>query len=151
MNPTGTFTTTPPALETALAAPRRTLRRVGALVAGFAATAVLSHATDSALRATGVLPAFGEPMSNALFGLAVVYRTLYGVLGCYLAARFAPDKPMRNALTLGVIGVVLSALGVVAALVKGPELGPIWYPIALLATVLPAAWLGGFLRSRRPR
>jgi hypothetical protein len=30
-----------------------------------------------------------------------------------------------------------------------PELGPLWYPVALAVTGLPAAWLGGVLyRSR---
>ena len=28
---------------------------------------------------------------------------------------------------------------------KGPEFGPHWYPLALVATALPCAWLGGRL------
>ena len=152
MSPTEILTTTPAVFDNAHVTPRRrTLRRVGAGLAGFVAIAVLSHATDGVLRAAGVFPAFGVPMSNALFGVALAYRTIYDVLGCYIAARFAPDRPMRNALALGIVGLVLSALGVVAALAKGPELGPIWYPIALLATTLPAAWLGGHLRTRQAR
>ena len=34
-------------------------------------------------------------MSNALFVLATVYRTIYTVAGGYITARLAPNRPMR--------------------------------------------------------
>jgi hypothetical protein len=33
--------------------------------------------------------------------LALVYRTVYGILGGYVTARLAPRAPMRHALILG--------------------------------------------------
>jgi len=38
---------------------------------------------------------------------------------------------------------VLSTGGVIAAM--NIDLGPVWYPISLLVTALPCAWLGGVL------
>jgi uncharacterized PurR-regulated membrane protein YhhQ (DUF165 family) len=59
--------------------PRRILRSVGAVLAGFFATVILSIATDVVLHAIGVFPPWGQPMSNALFALATGYRTIYTV------------------------------------------------------------------------
>jgi hypothetical protein len=104
--------------------PRRTLRSIGAVVAGFLAIVIISIATDSAMHATGVFPPFGEPMSDALFLFATAYRVVYSVAGCYIAARLAPDRPMRHALALGVVGVVVSSAGAAATWNRGPAFGP---------------------------
>jgi surface polysaccharide O-acyltransferase-like enzyme len=129
--------------------PRRTLRSVGAVLAGFLAIVIISIATDSAMHGTGVFPPLGAPMSDALFLLATAYRIVYSVAGCYIAARFAPDRPMRHALALGVVGVVVSAAGAVATWNRGPAFGPHWYPLALIALAMPCAWLGGKLHGGR--
>ncbi len=124
--------------------PRRIGRSIGALFAGFVVVVVLSLGTDLALHAAGIFPALGQRMSDALFVLATVYRTLYGVVGSYVTARLAPDRPMGHALVGGLIGVALSTLGAVVTWNK--DLGPHWYPLALIATAMPTAWLGGKLR-----
>lgn len=126
--------------------PRRILRSLGALFAGFAAVVVLSLGTDVVLHTTGVFPPWGYTMSDALFVLATVYRTLYAIAGSYLTARLAPHRPMAHALAGGVVGLILSVIGAVATWDRGPEFGPHWYPLALVATALPCAWLGGRLR-----
>ncbi len=115
-----------------------------ALLAGFVAVVVLSLGTDLALHAAGIFPELGQRMSNALFVLATVYRTLYGVVGSYVTARAAPDRPLGHALVGGLIGLALSILGAVVTWNK--DLGPHWYPLALIATAMPGAWLGGKLR-----
>jgi hypothetical protein len=124
--------------------PRRIGRSIGALLAGFVAVVVLSLGTDFALHATGVFPALGQRMSDALFILATAYRTLYGVVGSYVTAQLAPDRPVGHALVGGLIGVALSTLGAVVTWNK--DLGPHWYPLALIVTAMPTAWLGGKLR-----
>jgi len=53
---------------------------------------------------------------------------------------------MKHALVLGVVGLIVSTAGAVATWNKGPEFGPHWYPIALIVTAIPCAWLGGRLR-----
>ncbi len=129
--------------------PRRTLRSVGAVVAGLVVIAAFSTITDVVLSAVHVYPAVGTPLRDpALYLLALAYRTAYSIFGCWLAARLAPSAPMRHALVLGAIGVVLSIVGVIANIVA--DLGPNWYPIALVIVALPCAWVGGALhRARR--
>jgi hypothetical protein len=114
-------------------------------LAGFVAVVILSIGTDVLLRAAGVSPPLGQTMSNPLFLLVTAYRTVYAVIGSYLTARLAPYKPMQHALVGGLIGLVLSIVGAVATWNK-TELGPHWYPLALVVTALPTAWLGGKLR-----
>ena len=80
-------------------------------------------------------------MQRALNLLALVYRCTYAVFGCCLAAQLAPRNPMRHALVLGVIGLLLSTAGAIAAIPM--DLGPAWYPVALALTALPCAWLAG--------
>jgi drug/metabolite transporter (DMT)-like permease len=129
--------------------PRRTLRSIGALLAGFVLVVVLSIGTDSALHATGVLPPWGQPMSDVLFLLATAYRTLYAVAGSYVTARFAPHRPMKHALAGGLVGLVLSIVGAVTMWDRGPDFGPHWYPLALVASAMPCAWAGGRLNAWR--
>ena len=131
--------------ETAL--PRRRGRSVLAVVAGLVVIFVLSLATDQILHATGVYPPWGQPMPDGLFAIATLYRIVYGVLGCWVAARLAPNRPMAHAMVLGGIGVVLSLAGLVAAQRQSPALGPLWYSIAIVAISLPCAWLGGRIRT----
>jgi hypothetical protein len=81
--------------------------------------------------------------------LALAYRCVYGALGSWIAAALAPRRPMLHAMILGGIGFVLSIAG---ALTMMPlHLGPDWYPIALILTALPCAWLGGALHQRHAR
>jgi hypothetical protein len=128
------------------ARPRRRGRSVLAVLAGFVVIFVLSLGTDGILHATGVYPPWGQTMADSLFGLATAYRILYGVFGCWVTARLAPDRPMAHAMVLGVIGFVLSLAGLVFAQKQGPEFGPLWYSIAIVAIALPCAWAGGRLR-----
>lgn len=124
---------------------RSTLRSIGAVLAGFAAVVVLSMATDAVFHALGVFPPVGQPMSTALYVLALAYRTLFTVAGGYITARLAPRRPLFHAVVLGVIGIVAGTLGTVAMW----QLGDQWYPIALVLLALPSTWLGGWLFSRR--
>lgn len=127
---------------------RRFGRGILAVFAGLMTIAVLDNAIDFALHATDVYPPFGQVMAGGLFLLALAYRAIDGTLGCYVAARLAPRRPHRHALVLGGVGVVLSSLGVVANLNGGPELGPLWYPLALVAITPVVAWIGGTLAER---
>jgi hypothetical protein len=86
-------------------------------------------------------------MAGALFLLATAYRGLYAVMASYVAARLAPDRSMDHALALGALGVVVNAAGAVATWSRGPEFGPHWYPLALIALAMPCAWAGGRLRE----
>jgi hypothetical protein len=86
-------------------------------------------------------------MSGELFVLATAYRTVYGVAGSYATARLAPNRPMMHALVLGGLGLVVCVVGSVATWNRGPEFGPHWYPLALVALAMPQSWLGAKLRK----
>jgi hypothetical protein len=129
---------------------RRTGRSVAALLAGFVVVVILSLGTDVVLHATGLYPKLGQAMSNPLFLLATTYRTVYAIIGSYITARVAPYKPMLHALVGGCIGLVLSIVGAAVSWHK-PELGPHWYPLALVVTALPCAWIAGKIRVAQLR
>jgi len=122
------------------------LRSIGAVIAGLLFIVILSTLADVVMHATGIFPPWFTPMADSLFLLALAYRSVFSILGCYLTALLAPNRPMRHALILGGIGVVLSAAGTAATWNKGPEFGPRWYPLALIILALPLAWLGGKIR-----
>lgn len=125
---------------------RRWGRSVAAVFCGILATAIPSLATDHLFHVIGVYPPWGEPMhDHGLNALALSYRIVYGILGGFVAAMLAPRAPMRHALVLGAIGVVLSTLGAFAAW----EMGPAWFPLSLILIALPCAWAGGKLEALR--
>ncbi len=127
-----------------MAPPRRLGRSTGAVLFGFVAVVVLSLATDQVPHVLEVYPPWGQPMHDTgLVLLALSYRLASGVVGSYIAARFAPRNPMRHALVLGVIGLLVSTAAAIATIPM--NLGPSWFPIALVVTALPCAWLGGAL------
>ena len=128
-------------------APRRLGRSVLALLAGFLVVVVLSLGADELFHLLNVYPPWGVPMYEPRLNLlALTYRSIFTFIGGYVTARFAPYSPMRHVLVGCGIGLVLGALGVVAATTA--ELGPIWYPVAVAVTGPVFNWLGGLLFVR---
>lgn len=128
--------------------PRRSgPRSVLAVFLGVLAVFVFSLGTDQIMHMLGVYPPWGEPMRETGDNLlALSYRIVYGVVGGYVTAHFAPRKPMGHAILLGVVGTILSLFGAIGAM--SMDLGPVWYPLALVLTALPCAWLGGLVHRR---
>jgi hypothetical protein len=125
-------------------ATRNLWRSTAAVVAGLIAIVVTHTGTDHVMHTTGVFPPYGEPMTDSgQYALALGYRIVFSVVGCYLTAVLAPRNPMRHALVLGGIGVVLSTAGAVMMW----DMGPGWYPISLIIIALPSAWSGGKLHQ----
>ena len=121
-------------------------KSIGAILVGVIAIVVLSVITDMILEKSGIFP----PPEQGLFVpwmlmLALIYRCIYAVAGGYITATLAPNKPMLHAIILGVIGIVASAFGAIAAW----NLSAHWYPIALVITALPCTWLGGKLKTKK--
>ena len=134
--------------------PRRRLgRSIGAVLVGIFAGVALTIGTDFALHASGVFPPVAQqpPMSDALFLLATAYRIVYGIAGSYIIALLSPGRPMQHALVGGAVGLVVSIVGAAVTWNMVPSLGPHWYPLALVVTALPCAWLGGRLRIMQLR
>ena len=127
---------------------RRPWRSIGAVFLGFLAVVILSLGTDQVMHVLKVYPPWNEPMNDTGDNLlALTYRCVYGVIGSYITAKFAPYSPMLHVWIGGGIGFVLSTIGAIAA--TSMNLGPMWYPIALVITALPCAWLGGMLHQKR--
>ena len=127
--------------------PPRTWRSIGAVFTGLLAIVVLSMGTDTILHASGIYPPWFQPMATHLWLVALAHRIAFGVLGAYLTARLAPRNPMRHAMILAAIGIVLSTVGVAVNWNKGAEYGPIWFNLSLIAISLPCSWMGGRLRE----
>jgi hypothetical protein len=133
--------------------PQRMARSVAAVLAGIFAGIILTLGTDIVLHVIGVFPPWGQSMVgfDGSLLLATVYRIVYGVVGSYIIARLAPDRPMVHALVGGALGLAVSIVGAVVTWNRGPAFGPHWYPLALIVTTIPCAWAGGKLHIMQLR
>ena len=118
-------------------------KSVWAVVAGVLFIIVVTTLVDILLHAIRVYPPMNQPIDDALAALATAYRVVISVGGAWLTARLAPGNPMKHALALGAVGVVLGLVGLAATWNLG--LGPRWYPIALVVLAVPQCWAGGRL------
>lgn len=117
----------------------KTLKSIGAVLAGMIVIVVLSTLTDFILESNGVFPPATEGLYVTwMLALALFYRTVYGIIGGYVTSALAPSNPMKHAVVLGSIGTVLSIVGSVV----GWDLSSHWYPIALVITALPSTVAG---------
>jgi hypothetical protein len=120
------------------------LRSILAIVAGFVAIAVLSIGTSVALAAAGIFPDTSQPTTDTgLLMLTLAYVAVYAIAGCYLAAVLAPNRPMRHALILGVLGLAFNLISGLSLRGQFPN----WYLVAGVLTTMPYAWIGGLLRE----
>ena len=85
------------------------------------------------------------PRSNTTKEKYISYRRIYTAGSGYVTASLAPNRPMRHAIILGIIGVMVTILGSMANWDRSHA----WYPITLILITLPCAWLGGKLAIRR--
>ena len=126
----------------------RILQSIGAVLAGFVAVVTLSMGVDAALHAVHYYPpesqGLWDPVQNAV---ALAYRSLFTVVGGWIAARLAPSRPMIHAGVLALLGQAAGLAGVIFT--WNMNLGPHWYPIALAAEAIPLTLLGGWLAARR--
>jgi len=128
----------------------RLLRSIAAVLVGLIVNVVLATATDGVMSLVGIFPPLSEYTNPAahtdvMFVLALAYRAVFGVAGCYVTARLAPERPLLHALLLGAIGFAISVAGGLAT----QGMSPTWYSLALVATTLPCAWVGGWSYQRR--
>ena len=119
------------------------LRSIGAVLAGLIFIGVTHTGMDAILENIGVLPKGNLHVGTGLILIVIGYRAVLSLIGCYITARLAPNSPMKHALALGIVGVLLSTVG--AIVTANMNLGPSWYAWTLVAISLPIAWLGGKL------
>lgn len=117
------------------------LKSIWSVVAGVLVIIVVTTLVDIVLHVIGVYPPMDQPLSDVQAVLATAYRVIIGIGGGWLTAWLAPEKPLKHALILGLVGAVFGAIGVVVTWNQG--LGPKWYPIALVLLAIPQCWAGG--------
>jgi hypothetical protein len=132
------------------APPRNLWRGAVAVLAGVVAVFVLSLGTDEMLQVAGVLPQPGEAMPEpGLNFLALCYRCAFSIVGAYITAMLAPRRPLRHVQLFALIGFVLGTIGAIVTIPM--NLGPAWYPVLLVLSVPPCAWLGWKIYKARQR
>lgn len=120
------------------------LKNVWAVLAGIITIVVLSILTDMILESIGIFPSPSEGLFVTwMLVVALLYRTVYAVIGGYVTAKLSPDNPTRHVLILNIIGIIMGTLGVIG----GWNLSQHWYPILLVITSAIAVWYGGKLRD----
>lgn len=120
------------------------MKSLWAVVAGFIVVVALSTGTDALLEKIGLFPDPGVILGSGYLALALMYRTVYTVLGGFVTAWLAPQNPMKHVWVLAIIG----QLGGIAGVFAGWELSAHWYPIALAVLAIPSVWFGGWLKTR---
>ncbi len=109
---------------------------------GFFWLSFFSITADIGLRICGIFPPLTQRMSDALLLLATAYRTVYAIAttsrrGWPRSAHGARTGRRRHLPVISIVGAVVT---------WNKDLGPYWYPLALVATAVPCAWVGGKLR-----
>jgi hypothetical protein len=122
------------------------MKSTWAVVAGVLVIIIVTTLVDILLHVTGVYPPMPQPIDDRLALLATAYRIPISIGGAWLTARLAPNRPMRHALILGGVGVVLALVGFIAT--RNLDLGPQWYSLALVVLAIPQCWVGGKLFER---
>jgi hypothetical protein len=102
-----------------------------AIFAGLAFTVATTTLADQFLSA---------PQSDIEWAVHLLYRLLFDVGGCAIAAGLAPARPLRHALILGALLVGFAAAWLLQSW-KDPSV-PRWHPLALTLLALPTAWVG---------
>lgn len=121
-------------------------KSIGAVLAGFLLGGALSVGADFLMDKLGIMSMedFKQTSLFVVF-IVIVYRFIFNVIGCYLTAKLAPNKPMKHVIIIGIIGTVLSLVGSFAMWDKAIP----FYNIAIILISLPSALLGGQLYLKK--
>jgi hypothetical protein len=123
------------------------LKGILAILAGFIFIGVTHNGTDFILESLGI---FTPPTirfdTTWMVITATIYRNVFMVAAGYITAALAPAPKMRYVFILGVIGTLLGIAGIFINLKY--DLGPMWYPVALVLLGFPCLFLGAKLRIK---
>ncbi len=130
---------------------RNTLRSVCAIIAGIIVLTIVSFGIE-AIANPLMMHLFprGLPDANALKNsvpahvVMFAYTFLSVMAGSYATAWISRLAPMRDAVVMGAIEVLLTAWAMHAF----PHQAPWWSWVVGMIFCIPAAWLGGVLRVR---
>jgi hypothetical protein len=127
------------------------MRSVVAVLAGFITLSVALYAMQSV--GTAVLMRIDPDLPNTAsivdYSMAtrvfwLIWETLSMGAAGYVTARLASGSHVVHATVMGAIQAIVTVWAMVS--VRGDE--PLWFWITGIAMMVPAAWLGGWLRTR---
>jgi hypothetical protein len=130
------------------------MRSVAAVLAGFVTLSVALYAMQSAgtgllLRVHPDLPSTASIVNystgSRVFWL--LWETMSMVAAGYVTARLASSSFVAHATVMGGIQAIVTLWAMVS--VRSGE--PLWFWLTGIAMMIPAAWYGGWLRSRNVR
>ena len=121
-----------------------------AVAAGFVLPLILSRSVDILLESTGVFPTVAQQQADGfdvlwMNILALCYRMAFGVLGGYVTAAVAPNRPARHVHLLAIIATAVAVISniAVATIPATANVLPAWFAVALVLIAYPSTWLGG--------
>ena len=121
-----------------------------AIAAGFVLPLILSRSVDILLESTGVFPTVAQQQADGfdvlwMNILALCYRMAFGVLGGYVTAAVAPNRPARHVHLLAIIATAVAVISnvAVATIPATANVLPAWFAVALVLIAYPSTWLGG--------
>ena len=120
---------------------RNIFKSIGVILLAFVVNAMLSVLTDFLLESIGILPDPGKGLFETwAIILVLFYRGVYTVFAGFIAARYAPVRPMLHAMIVGSIGIVITIIAVSSP--SFAEKAPLWFGYTLVAITIPCLWLG---------
>ena len=129
---------------------KSTLQSIGAVIAGYLVSALLTGITIAVLGA--LFPASYQPENIEWVVFNVIYGCAFAVVGGYVVARIAPSRPLTHATVLGVLMAIFALITGYAVSLTPPSPEyvnqPGWYYPVLAITVLPSILLGAWLYVR---
>lgn len=122
-------------------------RSILAVLAGWGCVGVLVVLTDGLLHL--LFPAqytMGKMPPDHLAAVSLATSTLYSVVGGWVTARIAKDRPWRHIVGLMVWGELMG----VASLIATWGQVQAWYQVGLIVAWIPAVAAGGWIRAGKP-
>jgi hypothetical protein len=131
------------------------MRSVAAVLAGFVTLSVSLYAMQGAgtaimLRMYPELPDTASIVNQSTLTRVcwLIWETLSMVAAGYVTARIAPRFEVHHATVMGAIQSIVTLWAMFS--VRGGD-EPLWFWLTGIAMMVPAAWYGGWLRSRNVR
>jgi hypothetical protein len=128
------------------------VRSIAAVLLGFVTLSLALYAMQGV--GTAILmrmhPDLPATVSLINYSLAtrifwVIWETASMVAAGYVTARLAASSPVAHATIMGAIQAIVTLWAMFT--VRNDE--PLWFWLAGIATMVPAAWFGGWLRARK--
>jgi uncharacterized transporter YbjL len=128
------------------------IKSIGVVVVGFLVVSVLSTLTDVLMTKIGVFPTQINPEGYAswMYALALLYRTIYTIVGGYVVAYLTPKEIKYSMLLVWILAIIGLVVGILGTVINWDlAVGAHWYPVILTILALPSVWYGGYLKHKR--